>query len=224
MTDVGPDKDRPTLIFATLNPGKVGEMNDLLLDTQWGVAPMPDDIPEYEETGTTFAENARGKALFTSRRVAVPVLADDSGLEVEALGGEPGVRSARYIDPSISQEARNRKIIDMLEGIGAAQRGARFVCHLGPRLSREARTRDYGNLLRQDHRIAGRRRRLRLRSGVPGAGAGSNLCSAEPRREIDTLASRRCGTRHDSVPARLACRPARTSRVLSNSRYLFNTC
>ncbi len=130
MTDVGPDKDRPTLIFATLNPGKVGEMNDLLLDTPWGVAPMPDDMPEYEETGTTFAENARGKALFTSRRVAVPVLADDSGLEVEALGGEPGVRSARYIDPSISQEARNGKIIDMLEGIGAAHRGARFVCHL----------------------------------------------------------------------------------------------
>ena len=130
MTDVGPDKGNPTLIFATLNPGKVGEMNDLLLDSPWGVAPMPDDIPEYEETGTTFAENARGKALFTSRRVAVPVLADDSGLEVEALGGEPGVRSARYIDPSITQEARNRKIIDMLEGIGAARRGARFVCHL----------------------------------------------------------------------------------------------
>ncbi len=130
MIDVGPDKGCPTLIFATRNPGKVGEMNDLLLDNPWGLAPMPEDVPEYEETGATFAENARGKALFTSRRVAVPVLADDSGLEVEALGGEPGVRSARYIDPSISQEARNHRIIDMLEGIGDAQRGARFVCHL----------------------------------------------------------------------------------------------
>lgn len=118
------------LIFATRNAGKVAEMRELLAGSGWGIDPVPDDLEEYEETGLTFRDNARGKALFASRRVGQPVLADDSGLEIDALGGAPGVRSARYIDETISQEARNHAVLALLAEVPDEQRTARFVCHL----------------------------------------------------------------------------------------------
>lgn len=105
-------------------------MRDLLAATGWRVEPLPEGAETFEETGSTFAENARGKALFASERTAVPVLADDSGLVVDALDGEPGVRSARYIDPEISQAERNGRVLQKLEGLPADRRSARFVCHL----------------------------------------------------------------------------------------------
>jgi len=118
------------LIFATRNEGKVAELTDLLRDTTWRVERLPDDIGDYEETGATFAENARGKALHAAARVAVPVLADDSGLEIDALDGEPGVHSARYLDPALSPAERNDAVLGRLRDVPPQRRGARFVCHL----------------------------------------------------------------------------------------------
>lgn len=119
-----------TLIFATRNQGKVREMEELLIGSGWRAARMPDEIEEFEETGDTFADNARGKALSASLHLAEPVLADDSGLEIDALGGEPGVRSARYIDESFTTEQRNQAVLDRLRDVPEDQRTARFVCHL----------------------------------------------------------------------------------------------
>lgn len=118
------------LIFATRNEGKVGELMALLQDSAWSVDRLPERIAEYEETGDTFADNARGKALFAAAHVDTPVLADDSGLEIDALGGEPGVHSARYIDAELAPAERNAAVLDKLRQTPESQRSARFVCHL----------------------------------------------------------------------------------------------
>ncbi len=121
---------KPRLVFATRNEGKITELVALLRASPWVVERLPDEIGDYEETGDTFADNARGKALFAAARINAPVLADDSGLEIDALGGEPGVRSARYIDESMTPTERNRAVLDKLGRTPAPERGARFVCHL----------------------------------------------------------------------------------------------
>jgi XTP/dITP diphosphohydrolase len=121
---------RSRLLLATTNPGKVAEIAELLSETDWQVVPLPEGVPEYEETGATFADNARGKALFYSQWTGLPALADDSGIEIDALGGEPGVYSARYVDPDIPQSRRNEVVIERLAGLPPEERGARFVCHL----------------------------------------------------------------------------------------------
>jgi XTP/dITP diphosphohydrolase len=118
------------LIFATRNEGKVAELTDLLLSGSWIVERLPEHVRDYPETGETFAANARGKALHAASRVDVPVLADDSGLEIDALAGEPGVRSARYIDPALTSAERNLAVLEKLRDVPEGQRGARFVCHL----------------------------------------------------------------------------------------------
>jgi len=102
----------------------------LLDSSPWTVERLPGEVGEYEETGETFADNARGKALFAAAVLALPVLADDSGLEIDALGGEPGVRSARYLDETMSQARRNQAILERMRGIPPGLRRARFVCHL----------------------------------------------------------------------------------------------
>jgi XTP/dITP diphosphohydrolase len=117
-------------MFATRNDGKVVEITALLRDSAWSVERMPEEIADYEETGDTFADNARGKALFAAAHVDMPVLADDSGLEIDALGGEPGVRSARYIDAGLTPAERNAAVLDRLGQTPKKQRSARFVCHL----------------------------------------------------------------------------------------------
>ena len=118
------------LVFATRNEGKVAELTALLKETCWAPERLPPSFGNYEETGETFADNARGKALFASAQLSSPVLADDSGLEIDALGGEPGVRSARYIDESLSQEARNNAVLDKLSDTPVELRTAHFFCHL----------------------------------------------------------------------------------------------
>ncbi len=118
------------LVFATRNEGKVRELLALLERSAWTVERLPETIAEFEEAGETFADNARGKALFATTALTVPVLADDSGLEVDALGGEPGVRSARYLDEGLSQAERNEAILAKLRGTPGDRRSARFVCHL----------------------------------------------------------------------------------------------
>ena len=121
---------RLRLVFATRNEGKLAELTALLKETCWAPERLPCNFGNYEETGETFADNARGKALFAAAQLNSPVLADDSGLKIDALGGEPGVRSARYIDESLSQEERNKAVLDKLADTPVELRTAHFFCHL----------------------------------------------------------------------------------------------
>ena len=92
--------------------------------------PGLDHLPPCSEDGETFAANAQKKALHYSRLVPGLVLADDSGLEVDALGGAPGVLSARFAGPTATDAENNAKLLQRLRGIQAARRTARFVCEL----------------------------------------------------------------------------------------------
>ena len=87
-----------------------------------------DSLPSFEEDAPTFAENAAGKALHYSRRSEGLVFADDSGLVVPALGGAPGVRSARYAGPNVTSEERSAKLLGEMRGKTGAERAAHFVC------------------------------------------------------------------------------------------------
>ncbi len=137
------------LVLATRNPGKLREIQALLADLAWEVLPLPDDAPEVEETAGTFAGNAELKARAAARGQGpgirgqesthicplspVPcslpwVLADDSGLEVDALGGAPGVHSARYAGPVTDDAACVRKLLEELRGVPDEARTARFRC------------------------------------------------------------------------------------------------
>ena len=106
-------------------------------DVDWvGLSDFP-DVGEVEEDGATFAENARKKACGYAKATGVWTIADDSGLVVDALGGEPGVRSARYSGEKLPGEERTlldhrnmRKVLELLEGVPAEKRTARFVCCL----------------------------------------------------------------------------------------------
>jgi len=119
------------IVVATRNPGKLKEYRSLLADTGWKVLGLGDAgvTIEAEETGTTFVENARQKALAYSRETDLPVLADDSGLEVFALGGRPGIHSARYAGDGADDSQRMAKLLSELEH-AAGGRDARFVCAL----------------------------------------------------------------------------------------------
>jgi XTP/dITP diphosphohydrolase len=115
---------------ATKNPGKAQELEELLQPHGLhAVGPeRMRDLPAPVEDGTTFRANAVKKALHYSRLVDLPVLADDSGLEVDALGGRPGVRSARLGGPSASDADRVRLVLSQLEGVAWEDRTARFQC------------------------------------------------------------------------------------------------
>ena len=123
-----------TLILATRNQGKVRELRDPLARFGFDVQSLPEDFPEIEENGTTFEENALIKARAVAEALGVAAAADDSGLEVEALGGAPGVYSARYSEdwPAVEGESKdernNRKLLAELEGVPAEKRTARFRC------------------------------------------------------------------------------------------------
>lgn len=125
------------LVLATRNPGKVRELAAPLAARGFAVQSPPPDMPEVEENGATFADNALLKARAVAARTCLPALADDSGLEVDALGGAPGVYSARYgddlpdADPHDSREIRdarnNRKLLAALHGLPGPH-AARFRC------------------------------------------------------------------------------------------------
>jgi XTP/dITP diphosphohydrolase len=124
---------RPRLLFATHNRGKLVELRQLLGDLALEVVCLDDlaDPPsEVVEDGDTFAANAVKKALALSRATGLPALADDSGLEVDALGGAPGVRSARYSGSPLEGRARDLanidKLLEALSGVPDPERGARF--------------------------------------------------------------------------------------------------
>ena len=118
------------LLLATTNPGKVREIRRALAGLRARVSGLGDlpPGPSPRERGSTFLENARAKSLFYSRRWGGLTLAEDSGLEIDALGGAPGVRSARFSSPRPTDARNNRKVLRLLRGVPAAGRGARFVC------------------------------------------------------------------------------------------------
>ncbi|MCM1307561.1 MAG: XTP/dITP diphosphatase [Butyrivibrio sp.] len=118
------------MIFATGNMGKLKEIKAILGDIGEEIISMSEagiDI-DIEENGKSFEENAVIKAETVMRLTGQPVLADDSGLEVDALGGEPGIYSARYMGEDTPYEIKNRNIIERLEGVEGEARSARFVC------------------------------------------------------------------------------------------------
>jgi len=118
------------LLIATHNRGKVREYQQLLSDLPVEITYL-DELgitEEVEETGQTFQENALQKARSYARLSGLPTWADDSGLEVDALNGEPGVRSARYAGPNASDEDRYRLLLRKLAGVPAPARTARFRC------------------------------------------------------------------------------------------------
>ena len=118
------------LVLASDNEGKLTEFQALLGDS-WILLPQGAlGVPPAEETGDTFTANALLKARHAARLTGLPALADDSGLEVDALGGAPGVRSARYAGEGADAAANNRKLLAALDGIPEGQRSARFRCVL----------------------------------------------------------------------------------------------
>jgi XTP/dITP diphosphohydrolase len=127
----------PTLLVATTNPGKLKEYQRIFASLPSVNVVSPTDLEvwvEVAETGTTFAENAllKARALFNALpdalRRDVWVLGDDSGLEVDAMDGGPGVYSNRWAGPDTTAEQRNMKLLERLKGIPDPQRAARFVC------------------------------------------------------------------------------------------------
>lgn len=121
---------RKKILLATMNRGKIKEMSLLLGDdfetvslSEFSKATM-----EYNERGTTFADNAEGKALFYNKITGCPTVADDSGLSVIALDGAPGVRSARWAGENATDEDRINKLLAEMKGVPQEKRHASFIC------------------------------------------------------------------------------------------------
>lgn len=124
------------ILFATGNEGKMREVRMILADLGIEVLSLKEAGIEtdVEENGSTFEENARIKAVEIMRRSGEIVLADDSGLEVDALNKEPGIYSARYMGYDTSYHIKNQNLIDRLKGKTGAERSARFVCAIAAAL------------------------------------------------------------------------------------------
>lgn len=117
------------LVVATRNPGKVREIQAILADLPLEILSLADfpDLPDVAETGDTFEENAALKARAICQATGLLTLADDSGLEVDALGGAPGVYSSRFAGPTATDADRNTILLQKLRGVPPPQRTARFV-------------------------------------------------------------------------------------------------
>lgn len=119
------------LVLASGNPGKLREFKALLSPLAYRVSPQSDfSVTEVDECGLTFIENALLKAREACRISGLPALADDSGLEVDALQGAPGIYSARYAGVAKSDDANNRKLLAALDQVPEEQRTARYWCVL----------------------------------------------------------------------------------------------
>ena len=118
------------IIFATGNAGKMKEIRMIMADTGMEIVSMKEAgiAPDIEENGTTYEENALIKARAVAACTDDIVLADDSGLEIDYLGGEPGVYSARYLGEDTSYRIKNATLVQRLEGVPDEKRTARFVC------------------------------------------------------------------------------------------------
>lgn len=130
---------RPRLLVATRSAHKLRELRELL-DLPDGVLVSLDELGvpgDPVEDGETFETNARIKARFGARATGLPTLADDSGIEVDALGGGPGVRTRRYAGEDATDQDNNRKLLAALDGLPPDRREARYVCVLALALPRE---------------------------------------------------------------------------------------
>ncbi len=127
-----PDAGRRRLVVATRSEHKLRELRELLRLDRSDLVSLDELGIEGEpiEDGATFEANARIKARFAVRATGLPSLADDSGIEVEALGGRPGVRTRRYAGEDATDADNNGKLLGELDGLPAARRGARYVCVL----------------------------------------------------------------------------------------------
>jgi XTP/dITP diphosphohydrolase len=129
---MSPATSRPRVVVATRSAHKLRELRELLHPERAELLSLDDvgiadDVPE---TGRTFETNARQKARAYARLTGLPVVADDSGLEIDALGGGPGVRTKRYAGENPTDAENNRKLLAALDGLAAERRGARYVCVL----------------------------------------------------------------------------------------------
>lgn len=117
------------IVLASNNPGKVREIGQLLADWHIDVLPQNNfDVPEAEETGLTFVENAILKARNAAHHTGLPAIADDSGIEVDALNGAPGIYSARFAGAGASDEENLQKLLLDLKDVPEEKRAARFQC------------------------------------------------------------------------------------------------
>ena len=123
-------KSGTSLLLGTRNPGKIHEIKLVLGDVDLQLCSLNDfvGVGIAEENADTYAQNAIAKALFYARATGLPALADDSGLEVEALAGAPGVHSARYAGDDATDADRRNLLLSELAKTGSANRAARFVC------------------------------------------------------------------------------------------------
>ncbi|WP_430876256.1 XTP/dITP diphosphatase [Gilliamella sp. G0441] len=119
------------IVLATNNQGKVNELQNLLADAGFDiVAQSQFNLPDADETGLTFVENAIIKARYAAKLTGLPAIADDSGLVVEALNGQPGIYSARYAGEHGNDESNNQKLLQALQPIPKEKRSAYFYCAL----------------------------------------------------------------------------------------------
>jgi len=118
------------ILIATENQGKLGEIQDLLQGEGYSLKSLADypQILSIDETGETLEDNAREKAVEGAKKTGHITLADDSSLEIEALDGEPGAHSKRFLGPGAAQDDRNRKILELMKGFRGERRRARFRC------------------------------------------------------------------------------------------------
>ena len=121
--------NKEKLLLATTNQGKAREIRNFLQDLPLEILSLDDlgDFMPFSEKGRTFDDNARGKSLFYSQNWGDLTLAEDSGLEIEALHEEPGVLSARYSGPKATDEKNNQKVLERMKDVPAERRKARFV-------------------------------------------------------------------------------------------------
>lgn len=119
------------IVLATNNQGKVKELQNLLADAGFNVIAQSEyQVPDADETGLTFVENAILKARHTAQLTGLPSIADDSGLAVDALSGAPGIYSARYSGEGATDQKNNQKLLDALKNIADDKRSAYFYCAL----------------------------------------------------------------------------------------------
>ena len=119
------------LVLASGNKGKLKEFGQVLAPLGFEVVPQSEfNVPEVDETGLTFVENALLKAREASRVSGLPAMADDSGIEVDALNGAPGIYSARFSGPGATDQKNNDKLLQELSGLSEQERTARYWCVL----------------------------------------------------------------------------------------------
>ncbi len=120
---------KKTIVLASGNPGKLREFAQILASFNFEVVPQSQfDVPDVPETGLSFVENALIKARHAAQCTGLPAMSDDSGIEVDALSGAPGIYSARFAGVGASDDDNNRLLLEKLKGVSDAQRTARYHC------------------------------------------------------------------------------------------------